>query len=184
MINKKKGAVEMTMGTIVTIVLMVAILVVILFFIGKVGDTSEDAINGIDQALQNEINALFTDGNKKIIVFPTSREIVLKKGEVKGLGFSIRNVEGTSGSFSYEVGAKEIGADCSGVSIEKANSYINLGKSGSGINLPSGSFMEDAIFVKFSIPESASLCTMRYGIDVKKGVEQYSPTIFFDMTIE
>ncbi len=181
--SNKKGAIQMTMGTIVTIVLMVAILIVLLFFVNKVKGSGEKALTGIDQAIQTKMNELFTSGTK-IVVYPVSREIELKKGDsAKGIGFSIKNVEKNETTFSYTVSAKEIASDCS-ITLEQANSFITLGKSGQA-TLPSGSTMDPPVFVRFNIPETAPLCDIRYGIDVKKGDgKQYSPTIFFDVKIK
>ena len=54
----------------------------------------------------------------------------------------------------------------------QAESLIILGKSGSQV-LASGAKLEDAILVKFNIPETAPLCSIRYRIEVEKDGSAY-----------
>ena len=73
---------------------------------------------------------------------------------------------------------------CSGMTNTEANDLIGLGKSGSGITIPSGSALENPVLVKFNIPESASLCNIRYNLDIKKGGDSYLPTLTVDLAIK
>ena len=75
--TNKKAAMEMTIGTMVTIVLLVAVLVMILFFITRITESGIGAIDGIDSAVKTEIDKLFSkDSSKKIIIYPESRKKV------------------------------------------------------------------------------------------------------------
>ena len=44
--------------------------------------------------------------------------------------------------------------------------------------------MVDPEFVRFSIPENAPPCWVRYGIDVEKDRVQYNPTINVDLKVK
>jgi len=182
-LKNKRAAMEMSVGTIVTIVLLMTVLILGLVLVNKIFRSSTSSIDQIDQAIQGEINKLFAEEGKKVVIYPTSREISLKKGDSGGFGFSIRNNDPQEGSFSYEVTTTEVSRNCDMTNME-AEDLIILGKTGRDINVPSGSYMENAVLVKFEIPESAKVCNIRYGLDVKKDRDQYIPTLSVDLEIK
>ena len=165
-INSKRAAIEMSMGTMVIIVLSMIVLVLGIFFIQKIFSAGTNAIDGIDSKVQDEIDNLFAQEGKKLVIYPKEREIRMKQGSSGGFGFSIENKEMTSGIFTYVVSVGEITSECQ-MTEEQAESLIILGKSGSR-TLTSGAKLEDAILVKFNIPETAPLCSIRYRIEVEK----------------
>ncbi|MEX2017281.1 MAG: hypothetical protein WD876_02310 [Candidatus Pacearchaeota archaeon] len=175
--RSRKAAIEMSMTTFVTIVLVVIVMVLAIFFIQRIFDSGKTAIDGIDAKIQSEINKLFAGGGKKIVVYPTEREIKIPQGDSGGFGFSIENQDPTRGVFSYTVKASEISSECrSQMTLIQADNLIELGASESGIDLGSGQELEQAIFVKFAVPETAPLCLIRYRVDVGKKTEGYTST--------
>ena len=181
--KNKIGAMEMSVGTIVTIVLLMSVLVLGIFLVQKIFKTGTSAIDQVDTKIQSEIDQLFSEEDKSVVVYPKERTITIKKGDSGGFGFSIMNKEQTDGSFSYIVSVGEISSGCQ-LSEEQAESLIVLGKTGAGINLISGSKLEDAILVKFNIPETAPLCQIRYSLDVKNNGLQYASTVYVDLMIK
>jgi len=104
MIKHKKAAMEMSVGTIVTIVLLMSVLVLGIFFVQKIFRTGTNAIDTIDSEVQNQISQLFSEEGKKVAIYPTSRQITLKKNDdPKGFAFSVRNNDVESADFSYRV---------------------------------------------------------------------------------
>jgi hypothetical protein len=163
---------EMSVGTMVTIVLLVIVLVLGIFFIQRIFTSGTNAIDGIDTKIQTEIDNLFAQEGKKIVVYPKEREITMDQGDSGGFGFSIENKDLTDGTFTYQVLVEEIASGCQ-LTNEQAESLIILGKSGTK-ELGSGAKLDDAIFVKFSIPETAPICAIRYSIDVEKDGDAYT----------
>lgn len=108
-ITSKKAAMEMSVGTIVTIVLLMTVLILGLILVRTIFKGAVENINGIDQAVKGEINKLFAeDSSRKIVVYPPTRLVKIQKGQQDlGFGFSIRNVEGSASSFSYSISAEE-----------------------------------------------------------------------------
>lgn len=187
--KNKHAAMEMSVGTIVTIVLLMTVLVLGLVMVRTIFKGATENIGSIDQSVKAEISKLFSEDNsKKVIIYPPTREISVKKGESGGFGFSIKNTEEDTSSsstnlFTYEVAVDEVA--CNGISDLEAINFIILGKkSTTGINIPSGDSLEDPILVKFDIPESASLCNIRYNLDIKKNNKQYLPTLSVDLQIK
>src|SRR3989344_1360311 len=114
----KKAQMQMSVGTIVTIVLLMTVLVLGLVLTRTIFRSSTESIDQIDQAIQNEISKLFAEEGKKIVVYPTSRQISIKKDDdPRGFAFSIKNIGTEDMEFSYTI---------------KADPNFNYGKCGSG----------------------------------------------------
>jgi len=184
--NFKKGAMEMSIGTIVVIVLLMVALVLGIYLTQQIFQVGTSAVDGIDNAIRNEINSLFSeDSSKKIIIYPEGRLIEIKKGNSDYLGFalSIRSDE-EGGDFSYNVRVNDpdIRDKCR-INAEEAESWIKLGKSGE-VTLPPSSVMDDPIFIRFLIPDDAPACGISYGVDVKKNGAPYGNTVNVDLIVE
>lgn len=186
MINKKRAAMEMSVGTIVTIVLLMTVLILGLVLVRSIFSSAVENINGIDQAVKNEINKLFAeDSSRKVVVYPSTRKVTIQKGEDSlGFGFSIRNVGEDADKFSYEISAVEVSCPDS-MRLSDAEDLIDLGKERTNIELPPGNIMDDPIFVRFGIPETAPPCQIRYQIQIyHEGKTAYSPPVDVDLEIE
>jgi hypothetical protein len=187
MFKGKKAALEMSVGTIVTIVLLMTVLILGLVLIRTIFTGAIENVNSIDQSVKNEINKLFSEDNtRKIVVYPPTRQIVIKKGnqDYLGFAFSIRNVETTEGRFTYEVFVNDpdLRTKCN-INSNEAEGWIQVGRTGS-ITIPPGSSMQDPEFVRFLVPENAPPCTVRYGINVEKDRIQYGTTVNVDLKVE
>lgn len=182
--KSKKAAIEMSVGTIVTIVLLMTTLILGLVLVRNIFSGSIENINAIDQAVKNEINKLFAeDDARKIVVYPPTRQISIKQGDEGGFGFSIRNTnEGEEGSneFSYEVVYVESSCD---LDSDRAENLITLGKSGENLQIASGNSLDNPILVKFTISDSTPLCNIRYGVNIENGGEAYGNTVTVDVKI-
>jgi hypothetical protein len=166
--ENRKAAMEMSVGTIVTIVLLMTVLILGLTLVRSIFSSGTDAIDSIDAAVQNEINKLFAEEGKKLVVFPTSRQISLKKGDdPAGFGFAVKNVgQGTgSDTFTYQItaDAEEVQERC-GISGDEAESYL-LPSQGQ-FNLARGESLEPYELILFTLPEDAPICTMTYRLEV------------------
>ena len=64
-----KGAMEMSVGTIVTIVLLMSVLVLGLFLVQRVFSSGTGAIDSIDSQVQNEIQKLFSEEGRTIAIY-------------------------------------------------------------------------------------------------------------------
>ena len=90
--SSKRAQMEMSVGTMVTIVLLLIVLVLGIFFIQKIFKSGSNAIDTIDSQTQSELQKLFANEGAKIAFYPTSRVVVVQRGDdPKGFAFSIRN---------------------------------------------------------------------------------------------
>ena len=172
--NHKRAAMEMSVGTMVTIVLLMIVLVLGIFFIQRIFSSANDALDLTDQQLTSELLKLFSNSEeKKIVIYPTTLSTEIKRGEQGGFGFLIRNKEQTNGVFSYETVLQEVASNCI-MTDEEAEALLILGKSGSGINLGSGAIMDSAKRITLEVPESSPLCTIDYLLSITKDGEPYT----------
>lgn len=179
--KNKKAAMEMSVGTIVTIVLLMSVLVLGIFLVQKVFSSGTNAVDQINQQVENEITKLFSEEGVTLAIFPNSRQIGIKQGESKGFAFSVFNKENEEYSYSWTVEALDSfdfpGRCGSGMTKEKADNFLIV---------PSGSFdlsgsnqMEIPELVLFDIPETAPLCTIPYRLEIRRGGDAFQGTTVF-----
>lgn len=175
---------ELTMGTMVTIVLLVMVLILGGYFVNKIFFSATSSIDQIDAQVRDQINKLFAEDNtRKVVIFPSTRKISLSKGEQgNGFAFSIRNVETEADTFTYNIQATETSCPNS-LSTAQADSFIALGKTGT-IQIPAGSIMENPKLITFSVPETAPPCLIAYTITMQKGGQLYGASVDVQVTIE
>ena len=184
--KNSKGAMEMSVGTIVTIVLLMTVLVLGLFFVQKIFSSGNNAIDSVDTQLTSQINQLFSDGSARIAVYPTSRSITITRGDStpKGFAFSVYNdAKGQSSSFSYVVNASDV-SNCKDATTNQnimttqiANSFL-LGGQGQFTLGPGGS-LDLARLVKLDVPTTAPPCTVSYTINLNRDNSAYSSADVF-----
>ena len=184
--ENKKGAFEMSVGTIVTIVLSVTLLVLGIFFVQNIFRSAKGVTDLTDQQLRNEINKLFSEENE-ISIYPGTRLVEIKQETTDGVGIGIRNLlTGTSGdtTFSYEVFVSDTGIqDKCGINAQTAENWIVTGKSEEGISIPAGDFSTQKIL--FEIPVGTPLCTIRFRVNVNaESVTGTYAQDFFDLKIK
>lgn len=80
-LGNRKAAMEMSVGTIVTIVLLVSVLILGIFLVQRIFKTATSVVDLTDQQLTEEVNKLFSNPNQKIVVYPSTREVIIKQTE-------------------------------------------------------------------------------------------------------
>lgn len=176
----------MSVGTIVTIVLLMTTLILGLVLVRTIFKGSTENINSIDQAVKNEVNKLFAEDNaRKIVIYPPTKLVVIQKGNADPLGFalSIRNLDISAGVFTYTVSVNDpqLRTKCN-IDEADVNKWIQAG-SLTTVTIPPGDSMEPE-FIRFIIPQNAPPCLIRFGIDVKRDGAQYGTTVNVDLQIK
>jgi len=177
-LKSKNGAIELSTGTMVIIILSMIVLVLAVFFIQKIFFLGTSAVDIVDAEIQNQIQQLFAEEGRKVAVYPTSREITLKKGDTpKGFAFSVKNTDVTSAEFTYNVEASDVTKCGTSFTEETADNFL-LGGSGN-FALGPGSSLDFPVLVRFVIPETAPPCPIVYRLEIQKGVVPYSDVNIF-----
>lgn len=175
--NGKKAAMELSVGTMVTIVLLMIVLVLGIFFIQRIFSSGTNAIDTIDNQVQSELQKLFANEGERTAFYPTSRDVVIKKGDTpKGFAFQIRNNEVEQATFVFETIATDA-SKCGSTFDETDANSILLGGSGT-LNI-GPSDVSSARLVRFVVPETAPSCTINYELQIEKNNIAYDSLNFF-----
>lgn len=166
----RKGAVELSVGTIVILVIGMTMLVLGILLVRTIFTGATSSVEQIDEGVKKEINDLFSESDKKLVVRLPNNKAEITKGEDFGIAFGVRNTNtggtGAAEQFSYRVEATSIPSTCRVNTVEAGN-YIIVGRTGT-LTIAPGSEPE-ADIIRFNIPDSAPLCIIRYTVTVNKG---------------
>lgn len=166
----KRGAIELSVSTIVIMVLAVIMLIIGVMLVGKIGCGAISGINAINDQTKAQIINIFNPEDKLAV-----KEVVneVNKGVDYGVGFGIKDKEGTSASYSYLVEATDLGT-CK-FSKSDAEGFIVLGKSSSNINIGEEAYVG---LITFSIPVQTENCNIKYRITVNRNGQFYDAKEF------
>jgi hypothetical protein len=179
---KKKGAIELSIGTIVIIVLAMSMLILGMVLVKNIFSGSNENILQMNDKVKDQINKLFVE-DKKTIVYLSNQIAKIEQNEDWGVAFGIKNLQkGTAeaGKFSYEVTVSDpdVRQKC-GLGERDIEGWMKTGRSDSMTLAPGETYYG---IVRFLIPENAPLCTVRFHIDVKLNNQPYA-TDFFDVEV-
>jgi len=179
--KNKKAAMELTMGTLVTIVLLVMVLILGGYFVNKIFHSAIKVADMTDEQLTNEINKLFTE-ESKLIIYPSTKIVKIKQEDVDEVGIGVKNLiagGSESGNFSYQIVVADA-SDCR-ESDEEVAKWIIVGEREDNIPIPAGELSVQR--VRFRIPSGSSLCIARFRVNVFSNGQSYS-TDSFDVEIK
>src|SRR3989344_3956769 len=109
----KRGAIELSVGTVVIIVLAMSMLILGIVLIRNIFSGATTSVTQIDQGVKDEINKLFSQNqDRKLILYPTTGIVEIEQGsQDSGFAISIRNIEKIDPKdFSYQVIADDKGS--------------------------------------------------------------------------
>lgn len=176
----KSGAIELSIGTIVIIVLAMSMLILGLVLVKNIFSGSSENILQMNDKVKDQINKLFVE-DKRTVVYLPNQIAKIGQNEDWGIAFGIKNLErGTAevGSFSYDVTVSDpdVRQKC-GIGENDVEKWIITGRADQMNIAPGQNYYG---IIRFLIPENAPLCTVRFHIDVKKDGVVYA-TDFFDV---
>ncbi len=182
--KNRRAAMEMSVGTIVTIVLLVTVLILGVVLIKNIFTSAKRVVDLTDEQLTNEVNKLFSE-ESKVSIYPSTRFIQIKQEDTDGVGLGIKNLlTGASGSkkFSYTVSVSDadIQSKC-GIDAATAEKWIVTGRAEENIAIASGDSSVQRVM--FNIPVGAPLCTIRFRVNVEADGSVYKSD-FFDVEIK
>ena len=178
----KMGAIEMSIGTIVIIVLAMSMLILGMILIKNIFSGASNNVLQMNEKVKGEINKLFVE-DKRTVVYLPNQIAKIKQNEDWGVAFGVKNLEkGTAeaGRFHYDVTVSDpdVKTKC-GVGERDIESWIKTGRSDDMTIAPGQTYFG---IVRFLIPEGAPLCTVRFHVDVTKDNTPYA-TDFFDIEV-
>jgi len=171
---KKRGAIELSMTTVVVIVLAMTMLILGLTLIRTIFVGAKYNVEILNEKVKGEINKLFVEEEQRSAVYLAGDTAKIKQGESFGIAFAIKNT-GADGIFSYET--KLLQKNC--VRDDPLKWFV-LEPRASGISIPGGSVFHDKLSLK---PETtAELCIAKFIVEIKKdGMVYDSPYFIIEM---
>lgn len=178
----KIGAMEMSIGTIVIIVLSMSMLILGMVLVKNIFGGASDNILQMNDKVKGEINKLFVE-DKRTVVYLPNQIAKIKQNEDWGVAFGIKNLERGSaeaGRFHYDVTVSDpdVRTKC-GMGERDIEAWIKTGRADDTTIAPGQSYFG---VVRFLVPEGAPLCTVRFHIDITKDNAPYA-TEFFDVEV-
>lgn len=178
----KKGAIEMSIGTIVIIVLSMSMLIMGMILVKNIFSGASDNVLSLNDGVKGEINKLFVEDKRTVVNLP-NQIAKIKQNEDWGIAFGIKNLgRGTNDAskFHYDVVVSDsnVKSKC-GVDERTIESWIVTGQSDDVTIAPGQNYYG---IVRFFIPENAPLCTVRFHLDVTMDGSTYA-TDFFDVEV-
>tara|TARA_Y100000310_G_C20677743_1_gene814074 strand:+ start:39 stop:650 length:612 start_codon:yes stop_codon:yes gene_type:complete len=180
-VTSKHSALELSIGTIVIIVLAMSMLILGLVLIRTIFTGAKYNVETMNDKVRDEISELFTE-EKKTVIYLANQKADINPGEDWGVAFAIKNLRkgvADAQNFRYIVEASDsnIKKKC-GINEATANSWIATGGE-DNIDIPPGDTYHGV--VRFRVPEGSPLCIIRFNLDVKVEGETYAPSDFFDI---
>ena len=171
-IKNKNAAIELSIGTVVIIVLAMSMLVLGIVLIRNIFSGATDSVDEINEGVKSEIIKLFQDESERAVIRLSDNTAKIKQGEELGIAFGVKSIkQGTTSSetFTYETTLTNKGT----CPIERdAESWILFGKGNMAV-LPGK--IEGKI-IRFKVPDEAPLCTAEYRIVIWRPSEGESRT--------
>ncbi len=168
--KNKKAAIELSIGTVVIIVLAMSMLILGIILIRNIFSTATTSITEIDQGVKNEINRLFSENQDRVLVlYPDSRIIQVERGtRNSGFAVSLRNTADTDQTIKVKLGTIEAG-DCVTTNYNSKLSIIGLSTTEQSYPLGPKRALENPIHIRISADEDSELCTFIVPILITSG---------------
>ena len=183
-ISAKRGAVELSISTIVIVVLAVSMLILGLVLVKTIFTGAKKVADMSNDQLTNQISTLFGDA-QGVVVYPNSKRVDIVQGTVDGFGIGIKNLNQGSSSgtkFSYEVivSDPDVQKKC-GTTDAAILALITTGRAEKDIALASGGVTVGKVLFTTGVGDPQ--CTVRFRINVNANNQAYGSELM-DVTFK
>ncbi len=186
--RNKQGALELSIGTIVVIVIGMSMLILGLVLVKTIFTGSTAAIGQLNDKVQGEISTLFVEEGKDIVVMTSDRSnrVKVKPGDSSDVGIGMVTPDGDAvGSFSrlqYKMTLDtNTENNCIGtIGVSRAEDlFVTTIGQWNSVDEFDGS--NAFALVEISVPKGTAKCTQKVHIEVKdnnSGPESYAASFF------
>jgi len=172
--RSKRAAVELSMSTIVVVVLAMALLIGGIVLVRNITSGATESVDTINAKVMSEINGLFSE-NKRIVVKLGSNKIAKVKAdnEVFGLVVAASTIDGdlaNSANIAYQLSLDSSArTNCLTEIGQVATEELFLQKFNEQLSFDSLDGSSAAALIQMQIPEGTKLCTQKIFFDVYEG---------------
>lgn len=192
---EKKAAMEMSVGTLVTIVLLMAVLGLGIFLIQKIFTGATDSVDVINDKVMGQINDLFSSQNARVVVkLGADRKAKIKRGSID-FGIAIGAKTNSGGpvisrnqlQYTLELDTSEagncialLGSDGGNIVKGWINQKSVIGGPGENDKQGFDEYEADKAYaiVYFDIPDAVTKCSQKIYVSVTEGTEAVGGTFF------
>ena len=171
--KNKKAAMELSIGTMVTIVLLVSVLILGLVLVRNIFTTSTQSVDDINDKVKNEINNLFVDNTDKVLVrLGSDKKAAIAQGtEDFGIAIGAKTYDGSSTTrerLRYKITLDtQTNRNCVDKIGERATSQLITTPLGEWQPFDQYQGSQSYARVAFTIPEGTAVCTQKFFVDVR-----------------
>jgi hypothetical protein len=173
----KNGALEMSIGTIVVIVLSMSMLILGIVLIKNIFGGAMNVADMTDAQISAELEALF-GSDRELSILPNVKILEAEIGESTAFAIRIKNLVSGGGSgavlFDYEIIPDNF--DGCGVTANDILGWMK-GHTGAGIPIATGGDTVETILLR--VPEGAPLCEFKVRVNVKQNGVAYATQQMF-----
>ena len=169
--DNKKAAIELSIGTIVIIVIAMSMLILGLVLVRNIFSGATESVDELNLKVKNEITHLFTEQNKDIIVkLGSGNTARIKQGtDFFGIGVGARTLDGSAADrnrLKYKLTLDKNG-DCISKLGVKATEDLFITKLNTENSFDEFSGPDEYALIEVKIPKGTAICTQKVAIDVK-----------------
>ena len=187
--KNKTGAMEMSVGTIVTIVLLMSALVLGLILTRSIFKSSTESVDIIDDQIKGEINNLFADDNTKLVIGLGGQSTAkVKQGTANfgiPFGFSPTNPQAWGSNrdgCKYSIDVLDQPSFCLNNGWQDVEDSVITGTE--NVEFDEVDSTNGYALIKISVPEDVPPCLQRFKITVKCGTSTQETTVgSFDLDV-
>ena len=166
----KRAAIEMSIGTIVTIVLSMMMLIGGILLVKNIMGGATNVADLNNQQIMSEIAKLYGD-NEQLVIYPNVDIFEVKPGKPTAFAIRIKHLRQGIGDaqFTYNLRYDNIDTGC-GFSEGDINNWIQ-GETGSVTLSPSGESVQKILM---TVPEGTALCSFRLIVEAQVNGDSYA----------
>ena len=182
--KKKKGALELSIGTIVILVLAMSMLILGLVLVRTIFKSATGVVGQLDEGVRQEIKDLFINEDELILVKlgAEKKAEVPADGKTYNVAFGARTIDGSTidiREFKYKLSLDNNARDnCVSQLREKTVEEFIIQHLGTRLTFDE--FEGDKAFalIEINIPEGTPLCSQKVYIDVEDRGENIGREVF------
>ncbi|MBT7706478.1 hypothetical protein HN747_03430 [archaeon] len=181
--NSKRGAMELSMSTIVIVVLSMALLVGGLLLVRNVTGGATQSVDTINEKVMSEINGLFSENKRVVVKLGSNRLAKIKADdEVFGVVVAASTIDGdlaNSENIKYKLSLDESARENCLTEIGQVKTeelFLQTINEEHGFDSFDGSTA--AALIQLQIPEGTKLCTQKVFFDVYEDGENNGREFF------
>src|SRR3989344_6689660 len=181
--ENKRAALELSIGTIVVLVIAMTMLILGLVLIRGIFSSATESVESLDDKVKSEIIGLFTDQSDKVVVKLGADKTAKIKAGTQNFGIAIgaktRDGSSASESLQYKLSLDEGARDNCLKTLGKTRTE-QLFKQNFGKFSSFDKWEGDSAFtiIQADIPEGTPLCTQKVHVDVKEDEESIGRDFF------